>query len=384
MASLRKKIALTAIGSAIALSFVVFAVLLFRYDRGDDPNNEDEILARAMQAEADDNPPLAAQCWRKLVLLNPLNEEYVRRYYHSLVRLRDFKTLAEYTNNSPVKVELTEDERKFEQLIVHGIELEAVNSNDLAVACFIEATNLNYYAAVPYLIDGEVRRGAIGEALDDAREYIRKFPRPTMVLHTVEWYALADRPDLIDETRQMLAGADAGYDEILIDYYCAALSAWIKGDNTTLAATLHKIGYDTVKTPVARMMAVESAANGNDPKLLVEAFHALISSPPMFDFHERGRRAVKRFVAAHFPDKLPIRELGKLADLAISSSGGDDLELLRVSLLSKQADGTLHDFMISHAEHLYPDDNGIKAIRQEYERARAQKQQQMQQKKPQK
>ena len=366
--------ALYAIGGAIALSLVFFVVLFVRYDRGEDPNNEDEILALAMQAEEQDNPPLAAHCWRKLVLLNPLNEEYVRRYYHSLVRLRDFKTLADYTNNTPVKVALTAEEEKLEELIGHGIELEAVNSNDLAVACFMEATNLNYFAAAPYLIDGEVRRGAIVAALDEAREYIRKFPRPTMVLHTVEWFALADRPDLIDETRQMLAKSDGGYDEILIDYYCSALSAWIKGDSATLEATLHKIGLDTVKTPVARIMAVESAAAGHDPKMLAMAFHSLISSPPMFDFHERGRRAVKRFVADHFPDKLPIHELGKLADLAISA-GGDDLELLRVSLLSKQADGTLHDFMISHAEHLYPDDNGIKTIREEHERAKAQKRQ---------
>ena len=374
MASKGKKIALAAIGSAIALSFAVFAVLFVRYDRGGDPNNEDEILARAKLAEEQDDPPTAAECWRRLVMLNPFNDEYVRRYYHSLVRLRDFETLSDYTNNTPVKVELTEEEKAVEQLIAHGIELESVNSNDLAVACFMEATNLNYYAAAPYLIDGEVRKGDIVAALDDAREYIKRFPRPSMVLHTVEWFALADRPDLIEEMRQMMLSSDNGngFAGLVLDYYCVALSAWLKGDKEALAAALGKIGHDAVGTPVARIMALESAADGDDPRLVLDAFHKLIVSPSVFDFPERGRRAVKRFVAVHFPDKLPIHDLGRLADLVLNN-GGEDVELRRVSLLARQVEGTLHDYMIAHAEQLYPDDKGIKAIREEYERALSEK-----------
>lgn len=371
MTSRGRKIALTAIGSAIALSFVVFAVLLFSYDRGGDPNNEDAILALARQAEERDNPPEAAYYWRRLVLLNPFNDEYVHRYYHALVRLRDFEALSPYTNALPVEVEFTSTEKEVEHLITHGIELEAVNSNELAVACFMEATNLNYYAATPYLIDGEIRQGAIVEALDDAREYIKRFPRPMMVLHTAEWFALADRPDLIEEARQTLSTSVSGYDELVLDHYCVALSAWIRDDKEALASALEKIGPDAIRTPVARIMALESAADGNDPKVVAEAYHSLVSSAPMFDFPERGKRAVKHFVAAHFPDKLPIHELGKLADLVITN-GDEDVELVRVSLLAKHVDGTLHDYMISHAEQLYPEDKGIKAIREEYERARSQ------------
>ena len=43
MAFRRTKLALTAIESAFALSFVVFTVLVVRYDRGGDPINEDAI-----------------------------------------------------------------------------------------------------------------------------------------------------------------------------------------------------------------------------------------------------------------------------------------------------------------------------------------------------
>ena len=91
MAFTGKKLALTAIGSALALSFVVFGVLFVRYDRGRDPNNEDKIRDLAQRAEANDNPPLAAHCWLRLMALNPFEQEYRRKYYHALVRVRDFQ-----------------------------------------------------------------------------------------------------------------------------------------------------------------------------------------------------------------------------------------------------------------------------------------------------
>ena len=78
-----KKLALLTIGSALALSFVVFGVLFFCYDRGGDPNNEDKIRKLALQAEADDNPPLAAHCWLRLMALNPFEKDYTRHYYHA-------------------------------------------------------------------------------------------------------------------------------------------------------------------------------------------------------------------------------------------------------------------------------------------------------------
>ena len=366
-----RKIALATIGSAIALSFVVFAVLFVRYERGGDPNNEDAILALARQAEALDDPPTAAHYWRRLVALNPFNKEYVRRHYHALVRMRDFEALSSYTNDLPVDVEFTENEKAIERLIAQGAEFLSAKSNTFAVTCFEEAARLNYYAGTPYLIDSQIRNGDIVPALDAAREYIKRFPNPTIVLHTVEWLALANRPDLIEETRQMLLAADSSYAGLVLDCHCDALIAWVKGDKEALAAALAKIGFDDIRTPVARMMALESAADGNDPKRVAEAYHALAAEPRIFDFPERGKRAIKRFVANHFPDKLPIHELGRIADLVVAS-GDEDLELLRVSLLARLIDRTLHDYMISHAEHLYPDDEGIKAIRQEYERAQSQ------------
>ena len=368
-----KKLVLAAIGSAIALSFAFFAILFVWYDRGGDPNNEDEILALAKQAVEEDNPPLAAECWRRLTMLNPFNKEYSRRYCHSLLRLRDFETFSAYTNSTSASVEFTEEEKQIEHLIAQGIELVAAGSNELAVACFMDATNLNYFAAAPYLIDAEARRGDIVAALDDAREYIKRFPRPAMVQHTMEWLALADRIDLIEDARRNLLSANRSFNSLVLDYYCAALIAWVQGDKDALFRALGKVGNNVVDTPVLKIMALESAADGNDPIRVAELFHDLFTFPPLFDFQERGRRAVKRFVAMHFPDKLPIAELGRLANLVLNN-GGEDVEMRRVSLLARLVEGTLQDYMIAYAEQLYPDDKGIKAIREEYERALLEKQ----------
>ena len=73
----------------------------------------------------------------------------------------------------------------------------------------------------------------------------------------------------------------------------------------------------------------------------------------------RAPAAVKRFVAAHFPDKLPIAQLEHLAEMVLEQNH-DDLELLRVSLLSALAGGTLDERALASAESLYPGDRGAK------------------------
>lgn len=364
-----KKLALTAIGSALALSFVVFGILFVRYDRGRDPNNEDAILALARKAEADDNPPMAAHCWQRLIALNPFKKDYVRSYYHALVRVRDFRTLAAYTNELPVATELTADEKNVERLLVQGFMMERARSNELAVACYKVATNLNYYAATPYLIDCHARNRRFGAALDAARAYIRRFPNPTIVQRTAEWCALANRPDLIEETRKAMS-AGSGYSEIVFNYYCDALVAWLKNDKAALAAALEAIGRDTIKTPVARMMALESAADGDSPTRVSIAYQNLAATPPLLDFSARSKFAVKRFVASHFPTNIPIRELGRLADMVLEDSQ-QDIDLLRVSLLARLESDTLSEAALARAEQLYPDDKGLKAIRKGYDRKKA-------------
>ena len=370
MAFTGKKLALTAIGSALALSFVVFGVLFIRYDRGGDPNNEDKIRDLALRAEAKDNPPLAAHCWLRLMSLNPFEKEYRRKYYHALVRVRDFDTLAAYTNVLPVSTEFTADEKAVEELLYRGVTLEAAHSNELAVACYVQATNLNYYAAAPFLIDCHERVGDFGAALHVARPYLKRFPSPALALRTAEWCALADRADLVEETRQAIP-AESGYSGIMLGYYCDALVAWLKDDKPALAAALEVVGSDAIKTPLFRLMELESAADGDDPTRVAMAYHLLTDAPSLFDcLSVRGPAAVKRFVAAHFPDKLPIDRLGYLATMVLED-GHSDLELLRVSLLAELADGTLSEHMLASAEELYPDDKGLKMIRDGYDRAKA-------------
>ena len=371
MAFTGKKLVLTAIGSALALSFVVFGVLFIRYDRGGDPNNEDKIRKLAQRAEADDNPPLAAHCWNRLMALNPFEQEYKRKYYHALVRMRDFDSLAAYTNEMPVSAEFTADEKAIEELLFRGLTLERAHSNELAVACYVQATNLNYFAAAPFLIDCHARSWDFGSALHVARSYLKRFPSPELALRTAEWSALADRPDLIEETRQVIP-AESGYSGIMLGYYCDALAAWLKGDKAALAAALDLIGPDVFKTPLFRLMTLESAADGDDPTRVAIAYQLLAGAPRFFDFFPaRAQAAVKRFVSAHFPDKLPVSQLEHLADLVLDNGHYDDLELLRVSLLAKLSNKTLSEIALAHAEELHPGDKGLKVIRDEYDRAKS-------------
>lgn len=369
-----KKILLITIGGVLVLTFALFGILLVRFNRGADPHNEDAVLAEAREAEERDDPPSAANAYRRLTALNPFNQEYKRAYYHALVRVRDFASLAAYTNDYPVEVEFTEKERQTESLINWSAHMESLGSNAVAVAALMEATNLNYYAAAPLLISSYARNGRYDLALDSVRPYIRRFPRPSLLVDAAEWCTLAKRADLIPEIRAALPKG-AGHFQLVFAYYCDALEAWDKGDSAVLAKAMDAVGTD-VRTPLARLLKLEAVASGDDAGRVEFAYRDLRDSPPLFDFQLRGKMAVKRFIAAHFPDekapdrKFSITALGQLADL-VMEDGVADLDLVRVSLLAKMANNTLAEFDLVRAERNYPDDRGIQLICEQQRRKAA-------------
>ena len=362
----KKTIVFIAVGGILVLTFSFFAVLLVKFHRGADPNNEDAVLAEAQAASERDDPPAAVGAYRRLTALNPFNEEYAHAYAHALVRVRDFNALAAYTNKHPMTVELTEGERRTEELIDRSAYMESLGSNAVSVATLVEATNINYYAATPLLIAMYVRDGRLDLALDAARPYIRRFPRPRLLVSVADWCALAKRIDLLAEIRAAMPKG-AGHFQLVFAYYCDALEAWDKGDAAALVKAMNAVGTD-IRTPLARLLKLEAASSGDDAGRVELAYRSLREAPSLYDFPMRGKMAVKRFIAAHFPKgKFSITALGQLADL-VMEDGDVDLDLLRVSLLAKMAKNTLSQFDIDKARKQFPDDKGIQIICEQYRR----------------
>ena len=365
----KKVVMLSILGGVLLLTFAVFGVLLVKFNRGADPNNEDQALAEAKAAAERDDPPQVASCYRRLTALNPFKREYRRSYYHALVRVRDFTSLAAYTNDYPVQVEFTESERRTEALINWSAHMESLGSNAVAVAALLAATNLNYYAATPLLISSYVRNDRFDLALDAARPYIRRFPRPSLLVDAAEWCTLAKRTDLLAEVRAAVPKG-SGHFQLVFAYYCDALEAWNKGDAAGLMKAMDAVGAD-IRTPLARLLRLEAVASGNDAGRVEFAYRELREAPLQFDFPLRGKVAVKRFIAAHFPEgKFSISALGKLADL-VMEDGVADLDLVRVSLLAKMAGDSLAEFDLVRALRHFPDDKGIQLICEQQRRKTA-------------
>ena len=366
----KKTIVFIVVGGILVLTFSLFAVLLVKFHRGADPNNEDAVLAEAKAAAERDDPPAVVGAYRRLTKLNPFNEEYQRAYVHALRRMRAFDTLAAYTNDHPVMVELTENERRTEELIERSAHMASLGSNAVSVAALTEATNLNYYAATPMLVATFIRIARPDLALDAARPYIRRFPRPMLLVSTAEWCTLAKRTDLLAEIRAAVPKG-AGHFQLVFAYYCDALEAWDKGDSAALVKAMDAVGTD-INTPLARLLKLEAIASGDDAGRVEKAYRDLIDAP-LHDFPLRGKLAVKRFVAAHFPNKefpdrkYSIEALGRLADL-VMEDGTVDLELLRVSLFAKIARNSLSQFDIDKARRQFPNDKGIQIICEQYSR----------------
>lgn len=365
----KKTIVLCVVGGILVLTFSIFGVLLVKFNRGADPNNEDAALAEAKAAEERDDPPSAANAYRRLTALNPFKKEYVRSYYHALVRVRDFASLAAYTNDYPAEVEFTESERRTEALINWSAHMESLGSNAVAVAALMEATNLNYYAAAPLLISSYARNGRYDLALDAVRPYIRRFPRPSLLVSAAEWCTLAKRTDLLAEVRSAMPKG-AGHFQLVFAYYCDALEAWDKGDADALRKAMNAVG-DDMRTPLARLLRLDAAAAGDDAGRVEFAYRELRDAPAQFDFPMRGKMAVKRFISARFPKgKFSIAALGQLADL-VMEDGVADLDLVRVSLLAKMASNSLAEFDLVRARRNFPDDKGIQLICEQQRRKTA-------------
>ena len=366
----KKTIVFVVVGGILVLTFSFFAVLLVKFHRGADPNNEDAVLAEAKAAAERDDPPAVVGAYRRLTKLNPFNEEYATTYVHALRRMRAFDALTAYTNSHPITVELTEDERRTEELIERSAYMASLGSNAVSVAALTEATNLNYYAATPLLVASYVRIARPDLALDAARPYIRRFPRPVLLVSVAEWCTMAKRTDLLAEIRADVPKG-AGHFQLVFAYYCDALEAWDKGDTTALVKAMNAVGTD-IRTPLARLLKLEAIATGDDADRVEKAYRDLTDAP-LHDFPLRGKLAVKRFIAAHFPNKdFPDRKysivaLGRLADL-VMEDGTVDLELLRVSLFAKIANNSLTEFEIDKVQKKYPDDKGIQIICEQYRR----------------
>lgn len=357
-----KLVLLTTIGSVVALSIVVFGLLVWRSNRKGDINNEDMVLRRAEAAAEVDDPPAMALQFHTLTQLNQFKDEYKDRYYHALVRMRDFETLAAYTNERPLETMMTADERRLEELLLIGWRAESLGSNDVAAAAFGEATNLNYYAATPELIDCELRRGNPAAVLTLLRGYTKRFKVPRLVIEGAELSALCGRADLVSE----FAGRfpDTGRPSLIFTVYCDALKSWLKGDIAAAGAFMKEVGEE-MRTPLAKLIALQVACAGDDAKSVRFAWIDFMAYPEFLDFRLRGLAAAKSFIAVHFPDRLPIADLGIVAEEVLKYHERD-LEVIRVSLLAKLASKTLLPDQLEAAEKLYPSDRGLKIIRERY------------------
>lgn len=360
-----KRVVLGTIGGIVLLSIVAFVLLLWRSNRQGDVNNEDVILKLAKQAEAEDNPAAAALFYGRLVQLNQFKTEYKDAHYHALVRARDFQVLAAYTNERPVATTFTPQEWEFENELAKGWQLELRGSNEQALVVFEQATNLNYYAATPELVDCNLRLGRLAEALRIIRGYTAKFQVPRFVIMGAELCALASRGDLVPEFAERFPAS--GRPGMIFRLYCDALIAWTKGDGKSAYAQFKEVRSE-IKTPLSRMLLLDGACAGDDAQEVQLAWIELMAQPPFLDFPQRGKLAVKSFIARHFPDKLPIADLGMLADELLKLDE-PDLEVLRVALISRLAKKTLLPSHLDAADRAFPGDKGLAMIRAQYERA---------------
>lgn len=362
----RGKIAIIAvIGIVLTVSIVAFTMFFLSTNRDGDPNNEDMLWRLAKAAEQRDDPPAMALYYHKLVQLNPFNDYYLDRYYHSLVRMRDFDTLSVYTNARPIRTSFTREEWTIEVLLNRGWYLELSGSNEVAAAVFRDATNYNYYVACPELINCEMRCGRFSEALSLINDYIKKFPIPRLLTQGVEMCALANRPDLIPEYVETFPAS--GRASLVFAYYCDALVAWVEGEYLDMAKAMLATAGE-VKTPISKLMALEISCHGDSPQDVRLAWRDFRDYADFLDFRIRGKLAVKKFVADHFPTKLPVSQLEAVVD-EVLFDGEPDIELLRISLLAKLEGGTLQPYQLEAAEQRFPNDSGLKLIREGYSRA---------------
>lgn len=354
-------------GGVLLATLATFAVLFVSYNRGEDTNNEDAMLAFAQAASGEGNHPAAAGAYRRLISLNPFEPKYRVEYAHALVKLRDFKELASVTNKLSEAFSLTADEQAVETALKRGVSEGIAGSNEQAVATFLSATNFNYFAVTPYLVQAFVKAGRLDLALGTAKTYVKRFPNGFLIQQAAELSALAHRQDLLDEVREAALSLQ-GRRGIALAHYCDALLAWQKGDAETLAESVAVLNGE-VKSPLAQFLALECAANGDSAVAVERALDELSQEEkPDSRLMTMARAVVKRFLAEHFPEKITLEHIERLTT-AVYDRNRPDVDILRLSLLAKSSRGVLLDSELNEALRLFPDDRGLAVIRQRQRRS---------------
>lgn len=359
--SKKLQIALLSItGGVLLATLVTFAVLFVSYNRGEDTNNEDDMLARAQAASRAGNHPVAAGAYRRLIALNPFETKYRVEYAHALMRLRDFGELVSVTNKLGSDFVLTADERTVETALERGVAESLSGSNVQAVATFASVSNLNYYAVTPYLVQAQMKAGRMDLALATARTYVGRFPNGFLILQAAELSALAQRRDLLEEIREAALSLQ-GRRGIALAHYCDALLAWLKGDVQTLTEAIAVLNGE-VKTPLSHFLALECAASGDNAVAVERALDELSQDEkPDSRLMTMARAVVKRFLAEHFPEKITLEHIERLTN-AIYDRSRPDVDVLRLSLLAKSSRGVLLDSELKEALRLFPNDRGLAII----------------------
>lgn len=309
--NVRKIVIATSAGAVIATA-VFFGALAFMTMRTPETTREDELLTQAQNAEVTDDAPFVEECYAALAALAPGNERYRYLHYHALVRVRDFKALAAYTNSLPVSTEFSPEEWRIEELLAAAWQNAIACSNATAIALYEEATNLNYYAATPYLVTAFMAAGRLDNALDTARAYIRRFPDKSVLVQAADLAALAAQRQILDEVRGGAATGDSAFDSSFRSY-CDALDAWIRDDRDAMRRAIGRVSKE-IATPTTALLRIEAAI---DKTSLEEACARLLEFPPLLDYRERAASALRNFIAAHFPGDLTSEEAERLAKIPL-------------------------------------------------------------------
>lgn len=225
------------------------------------------------------------------------------------------------------------------------------------------AVEIDYYAAMPLLIDTVLMEGRALEAVNLRGEYLRRFPSVGRAIEQSEWLTLLGHADELGQIAKLFNDND--YSTIALIGYIDALVAYSKKDMKLVAEKLQPI-LKVIQTPCSRMMSIESAIALDAPdklRSLERDWNELKSMKSFIGCRERSYDLMKSMIMKGLGAGVPAIKFASLASAMQSADyAKEDLDLTRLILMAGLGNRTVPMEEFSNALMRHPDDVGLLGI----------------------
>ena len=247
----------------------------------------------------------------------------------------------------------------------------AVSGEDAATALkqketlLRQASELNRYAATPFLVDFYYSHLGFGAVIKVAEPYLADIKNVLMAVLYADSCVYSGQPEKLKPLIEQFRSLGRKYRTQTA--YFEALYDFAQG-NDEFVKHMMEVG-NAAQTPLANLMNLQVALNNDNEEKVVATFETIMTTPSFFDLRERARTAVRLYLGNKLqqnPDIAGDPRIVKLAQLLSGRNIKDPL-LVRILIADQRDRNLLTRQSLEESLGAFPEDPYLLEVAAEFE-----------------